>query len=108
MMKKISALLLALVMVLAIGATAFASATGDTATDGIAGNDASTGIWTGKDTPVAQGNTAIIYKEITAYNPETGEINAPTITYTYTITAGNANKDIYDDKQNHNPEATDT
>lgn len=101
-MKKIAALLLAVVMVLAMGATAFASdaENGDTANDGIAGN--TNGVWSSVDTPVVQGNSVILYKEITAYNPEDAQtINAPTITYTYTITGGDQDKEIYDAAGNH-------
>lgn len=91
---------------IAVCATAWASGdaeVGDTATDGIAGN--TSGTWASPDTPVAQGNIVTIYKEITAYNPETCTINAPTITYSYSITAGDSGKDIYDAKANHNPNA---
>lgn len=79
MMKKIFALVLAVVMVLAMGATAFA-ADGDLVTDGIVGN------FTQADTTNYNGNAVILYKEITAYNKDGKSVNAPTIDYYYTIT----------------------
>lgn len=107
-MKKIMALVLALAMVFALSVTAFAddAENGNTATDGIAGN--TSGVWASKDTPVAQGNAVILYKEITAYNPEESTVNAPTITYTYnvsTVTVAENTTEIYDAKDNHNPAA---
>jgi len=99
--KKFSAVALALVMVLALGVSALANeADGDLANDGIVG-DFST-----QDTPTPEAftNAVIMYKEITAFNPETSTVNAPTITYTYTIAPGNAGKDIYDAKGKHTPE----
>ena len=104
-MKKISAIVLALVMVLVMVSTAFAADNdGDTRSDGIAGN--TSGKWTAEDTPVVQTDKiAIIYKEIKAYNPVECTINAPTIGYSYTVTAGESGKEIYDNKANHNPAA---
>jgi hypothetical protein len=99
--KKFSAVALALVMVLALGATAFAEdADGDLTDDGIVGD------FTTKDTTREDEFTdaVIMYKEITAFNPETSTVKAPTITYTYTIAAGEAGKDIYDAKDKHTPE----
>lgn len=100
-MKKIGALVLALVMVLAMGTVAFAADDdGNLSPDGIAGN--TDGVWANQDTPVVQtASTVTIYKELTAYNPESVTVNAPTITYTYTVTAGEADKEIYDKETNH-------
>ena len=95
-MKKIGAILLALAMVLAMTATAFAEGdaeNGDVIGDGIAGN--TNGVWATEDTPVTQGTILTFYKEITVYNPETCEVNAP----------GDAEKTITDDKSNHVPNA---
>ena len=105
MMKKIGAIVLALVMVLVMVSTAFAADNdGDTGSDGIAGN--TSGKWTAEDTPVVQTDKiAIIYKEIKAYNPDDCTINAPTISYSYTVTAGDSGKEIYDNKANHDPAA---
>lgn len=101
MIKKLVALMLVLAMTLAIGMTAFAADNdGDTATDGIAGN--TNGNWTAQDQPVVQTDkTAILYKELTVYNPADCDVNAPTITYTYTVTAGESGKEIYDAETNH-------
>ena len=101
MIKKPVALMLVLAMTLAIGMTAFAADDdGDTATDGIAGN--TNGKWTAQDQPVVQtAKTAILYKELTVYNPEECDVNAPTITYTYAVTAGASDKEIYDAEANH-------
>ncbi len=79
--KRISALVLALIMVLALTATALA----DDAT--MAGQEGVIGEFTTPDTPVTQTDTVVIYKEITAYNPEACTVNAPTVTYNYTIGA---------------------
>lgn len=101
MIKKMVALMLVLAMTLAMGMTALAADNdGDTATDGIAGN--TNGKWTAQDQPVVQTDkTAILYKELTVYNPATCKVNEPTITYTYTVTAGASGKEIYDAETNH-------
>ena len=92
-LKKISALVLALVMVLAMTTTAFAA----DLTDGEAGG--STTFAT--DNPQSQGKTINIKKELTAYNVDEETINAPTITYTYAITAGVADIDVTDAASDH-------
>ncbi len=106
MIKKIGAAILALmfVFVLALDVSALAADNdGDLVTDGIAGN--TDGVWENADTPVVQTDkTAILYKEIKAYNPDNSKVNAPTITYTYTVTPGSKDKDIYDDIENHESE----
>ena len=91
--KKIGALVLAVVMVMAMSATALA-ADADLSSDGIVGDFTN-------DAVTAQEKSVKLYKEITAYNPENSTINAPTITYTYTVTPGTANKEIYDVKTAH-------
>jgi len=101
--KKLSAVALALVMVMALCVPAFAEETpknGDLKDDGIVGD------FTAKDTPTPEEFTddyVIMYKEITAFNPETSTVNAPTITYSYSIATGSADKDIYDAKDKHDP-----
>ena len=73
--KKLSALILALALVLAMTATALA----DTAlTDGIEGDT--------NDTASVQDNTITIMKELKVYNTTGGNIYLPTVGYTYTIT----------------------
>ena len=97
-MKKIGALVLALVMVLSLSATALADA--DMASEG-----GVIGEFTTPDTPTSQDKAIKLYKEITAYNPDSSTVNAPTITYTYTVAPGSADKEIYDVKTAHNPQA---
>ena len=81
-MKKIGALVLALVMVLSLSAMALAEGEADmTDESGVIGEFAT------PDTPTTQNDAVKIYKEITAYNPESCTVNAPTITYNYTIGA---------------------
>ena len=79
--KKISALLLALVMVMGLSVSAMAAG-GDMNTQaGVIGE------FQTADTPdSAYDPTVIIYQEITAYNQDSKDVNAPTIDYTYTIT----------------------
>lgn len=76
--KKIGALLLAVIMIMAMSTTAFATGT---TLDG----NGEQGAFTTADTPVSQGKTLILSKEITAYNFDETTIKAPTISYTYTI-----------------------
>lgn len=78
--KRLIALMLTIVMALAMTATAFASAEmGET---GEIGNFAPGG---DVSTINAQEKTVVIYKQLVAYNPESLDVNAPTITYSYTI-----------------------
>ena len=82
--KKLSALVLALVMVLAMSTTAFAATNlGDgSGTDGV-GED---GVFTSKDTPTSiTDKTLRLEKEIKVYNLDEATIKAPTISYTYSI-----------------------
>ena len=100
--KKISALVIAAVMMLSLGAIAFAADNdGSLVGDGIAGN--TDGVWATQDTPVVQSAAKVsILKELKAYNPDDDTtISAPTISYPYTVTAGAAGKDIYDNEDNH-------
>ena len=92
--KKIGALALALVIVLAMGTTAFAA--------DMTGENGVIGEFTTADTATVQNDTVVIYKEITAYNPETCIVNAPTITFNYTIGAGAAGMTITDAYSHHN------
>ncbi len=98
MLKKISALLLVLVMVLAVSAAAFAD--GEATLKG-----GESGAFTAADTVAYENNKKIkIAKELTAYNVDETTIKAPTISYTYTITAGDADKSITDEDDDHDPE----
>lgn len=92
--KRISALVLALVMVLAMSVTAFADGEA-TLTGGEVGG------FTNPDTPTSQNKTIILKKELTAYNVDGVAVKAPTITYTYAITAGAAGLNVTDATSDH-------
>lgn len=82
--KKIGALVLAVVMVLAMSSTAFAATNlGDgSGTDGLGEK----GVFTTKDTPTSiTDKTLRLEKEIKVYNLDEATIKAPTISYTYSI-----------------------
>ena len=93
-MKKFGALLLALVLVLSLSAPAFADAD-------MTGEAGVIGEFETKDKATVQDKKVVIYKEITAYNPETCEVNAPEITFGYTIVAGDAGKTVKDNGSHH-------
>ena len=95
MLKKISALLLALVMVLSLCAGAMAATTLGTAGE--------QGAFTQKDTPVVQSKTLNLEKELKVYNLDETKVYAPTITYSYTVTAGTAGKKVTDNADKHDP-----
>ncbi len=103
-LKRIGALALALCLVLALSVSAMAADTDLTMTGGVAGafnttdKDASLTVDTDKSISIA--------KELTAYNPDASDVKAPVITYTYTITAGDANKSIIDDPAVHTSAAS--
>ena len=69
------------------------------------GQDGVIGDFTSPDVATTQDKSVKIYKEITAYNPETCEVNAPAITFTYTITHDTtlAGADIWDASSHHAP-----
>ena len=79
-MRKITALFLVLALLLALSATVFAAEIGDGGITNLTAED----------------KTITLKKQITAYNPTGLDINAPTITYNYSIAAGSANKTIKD------------
>ena len=79
-MKKIGGILLAIMMIAMVG-TVFAT------NADMGGENGRIGEFSAPDTPTTQTDTVIIKKEITAYNPESVTVNAPTITYQYTIGA---------------------
>ena len=94
-LKKISALVLAIMMIALVG-LAFAA--------DMDGESGRIGEFVTPDTATTQTDTVVIYKEITAYNPESCTVNAPTITYNYTIggaTVATGTK-ITDNASHHN------
>lgn len=94
--KKLSALLLVLVMVLAMSANAFAADFNENGEEGVAGD------WNDADTERLQGNAINIKKEIIAFNANSTTVHAPVVTYTYTVTpAAVANLTITDDTTDH-------
>ena len=94
--KKISAFVLAIVLVLSFSVTAFAVDLGSSET-GVAGT------WTKQDTPITLEKTVNLKKEITAYNPDETFIYGPEIVYTYAIAsaAGSELVTITDDTADH-------
>lgn len=93
-LKRIGALVLALVMALALCATAFADGEA-TLTGGEVGG------FTTPDTPNSQSKLIKIQKELTVYNVNVASINAPTIAYTYAITAGQEGLAVTDATTDH-------
>ena len=87
-LRKIGALMLAATLALTMCGAAFAADMDSK--DGVIGE------FTAPDTPTPQGNTVLLYKEITAFNAENSDVNAPTITYNYTIAPGSADKQVKD------------
>ena len=96
MLRKFGALLLAIVMVLTIGATAFAADLGGKE-EGVAGT------WVTADTEIVQGKTIKLQKEIIAFNPNGTTVHAPVVTYTYTVTSANVAADtkVTDEDKDH-------
>lgn len=84
--KKISALIMALILVLSLTATAFAA--------DLTGGKIGSG---GTSVTAITDEKINIQKELTAYNvDETNTVHAPTIGWTYSISAGSQNKQVTD------------
>ena len=81
-MKKLAALLLAIVMMLAVSASALADGAALTNHDGTA--------------PSPANEVVRILKEITVYNTQGSTVNEPTASYTYGITAVNTGHTVTD------------
>ena len=56
---------------------------------------------TSVDTPTLQDKTITIKKELTVYNVDEATITAPTMSYTYALTAGTADINVTDDITDH-------
>ncbi len=92
--RKLVALLLSLAMVLAMSGMAMAAAT-------LNGGEVGGSSTFATDNPQTQSKSINIKKELTAYNANETSIKAPTITYTYTVTAGDAGVKITDAASDH-------
>lgn len=88
-LKKISALIMAIMMIAVVG-LAFADAATMNGQNGVIGE------FEQPDTATTQDDTVVIYQEITAYNKDGKTVNAPTVTYTYTIIGLNGEKAVKD------------
>lgn len=98
MMKKIGALLIALVLVLSISVPTFATSAelGENSEEGVAGN------WNAPDIERGQDDSVNIKKVIKAYNPNGTTVHAPVVTYTYTVTpASVAGLTVTDETTDH-------
>ena len=78
-LKKLAVLVLAVLLMTAMTTAAFADTT--------IGENGEQGAFTSPDTPVSQSKILVLEKELKAYNLDETTINAPTISYTYTIAA---------------------
>lgn len=83
-LRKVASIIVATAMVAALGVSAMAL---EIPTSGVVGDN---------DPAEALEATITIKKELTAYNPETVDVYAPNITYSYTISGIDANKVITD------------
>ena len=103
--KKFSAFLLTAVMALAMNSTVLAApgTTEELAGDGEEGVVGQFNGGVGVDTPEVKDDSINIKKEIVAFNPNGTTVNAPVVTYTYTVTPANvpANTTITDEDADH-------
>lgn len=103
MMKKIGALILAILMIAVVGLagaeinggnTVPAPKLADSNDIGVAGT------WTAKDAQISQAKNINIVKEIVAFNPNATQVHAPVITYTYTVTPAEVTTQTVTDENN--------
>jgi len=96
--KKLGVLIISAVMLLGLGGTIMAD-------ESMTGESGVIGEFTPPAGAEEKSSKVVIYKELTAYNPEDCTVNAPTITFNYTVSSSNAlaGKNIYDAKSHHDP-----
>ena len=95
-LKKLGVLIISLSMIMGLGATVLAS-------EDLNGGEV--GGYTSPDDPKTKDKSVNIQKELKAYNVDGLDVFAPTITYTYQIEPGTADKSITDEDTDHNPQA---
>ena len=93
-MKKALALALAVLMMASLSVAAFADGEAELTGGEVGG-------FTSPDTPTAQNKTLILKKELTAYNLDETQIQAPTISYTYTIAPVEPSFNVTDEASDH-------
>ncbi len=93
--RKLVALLLSLAMVLAMSGVAMATSGPATLSGGEVGG------YTSPDSPTVQDKSVIIQKELKSDNSDNSVVNAPTMSYTYAITAATGGKTVTDDTSDH-------
>ena len=95
-LKKIGALVLAIMMIAAAGlAYATSADLEENNEEGVAGN------WDDADTERLQDDSINIKKVIKAYNANSSTVNAPVITYTYTVTPVTVTATVTDETTDH-------
>ena len=99
-LKKILATLLALTLMMAMGMTALAA---DETNSGASLEGGEAGTWTEKDTKKTVDTSINIVKEIIAFNANGTVVNAPVVTYTYTVKPADVSGlTVTDQKEDHN------
>ena len=94
-LKKIGALIVAVAVVMSLSSTLFAAG------EDVTLNDGEVGGYTAVDSPETQAKKVKIAKEITAYNVDEAVVNAPTITYTYSIAGDSSGYTVTDETTDH-------
>ena len=83
-LRKVASIFVATAMVAALGVSAMAT---ELPEEGVTGD---------KDPATALETTLVIQKDLKVYNPSADEVYGPGVSYTYTIGAGSAEKEITD------------
>ena len=94
-LKKLGAIALVLMLMLSLSVNAFAVDLQENNEEGVAGN------WDNADEERVQGTSINIKKVIKAYNPNGTTVNAPVITYTYTVTPVTVTATVTDETSDH-------